>query len=183
VARQRPQSQARKNIEPYLAMLTTLGSLEIRVGLAPEEGRELKKELKDGGSTEVINPDINVATAAYQNEYGAQKTPARPAFRQTARSHVVRRQIQKFEQRLKMMAAANGLTNSAVVTASTELGQALADSLREMLERWSQPPNAPRTIADKGFNKPLTATMQTQESISARVFLRKSLRAKLMAKA
>jgi hypothetical protein len=176
VARQRPQSQARKNIEPYLAMLTTLGSLEIRVGLAPEEGRELKKELKDGGSTEVINPDINVATAAYQNEYGAQKTPARPAFRQTARSHVVRRQIQKFEQRLKMMAAANGLTNSAV-------GQALADSLREMLERWSQPPNAPRTIADKGFNKPLTATMQTQESISARVFLRKSLRAKLMAKA
>lgn len=163
-------------------MLTTLGSLEIRVGLAPEEGREPKRELKDEGTTEIVNSNINVATAAYQNEYGTQRTPARPAFRQTARSHVVRRQIQKFEQRLRAMAAANGLTNSAIVTASTELGQALADALREVLERWSQPPNAPRTIRDKGFNKPLTATMQTQESISARVFLRKSLRAKLTAK-
>lgn len=163
-------------------MLSTLGSLEIRVGLAPEEGRELKRELRDEGETELTNLQINVATAAYENEYGTQRIPARPAFRQTARSHIVRRQIQKFEQRLRAMAAANGLTNSAVVTASTELGQALADALRQTLKRWTQPPNAARTVHDKGFNDPLTATGQTQESISARVFLRKTMRAKLMAK-
>ena len=162
-----------------LAELEDLRTLKIEIGLAPEEGKAFKRELRDGGETEQTNLLINVATAAMENEYGKRGIPARPAWRQSFKSHETRRLAQKFGVGLR---TARGQSRKDLTEAATVLGQALVDLLRRTIEGWTRPPNSPRTIADKGFNDPLISTKQTVESLSARVYIRKRLRSKVFAR-
>lgn len=153
-------------------MLDTLAQLRVVVGLAEEEGSRKKFELRDGGRLQLINPDMNVATAAQYNEFGI-GVPMRPAWRTAARSAAVRALLARFGRRLPhARRPAAERVPMATVALAGEFGQSVAQELEETIRAWATPPNAKRTIRDKGFNDPLIATEQTVDSLTAQVVVR-----------
>lgn len=153
-------------------MLDALTLLSIDVGLAPEEGGQKKKELREGGSLLITSPNRNVATAAQFNEFGI-GVPMRPAWRTTARSAAVKALAARFGRRLSHARRPKAdRVPLAVVALAGEFGQSVAQELAATIRDWTTPPNAERTVRDKGFNDPLVATEQTVDSLSAQVKMR-----------
>lgn len=90
---------------------------------------------------------LPVAQVAFWNEFGTIKTPARPFFRTMVESKSPRWGI----------ALGNALrkTNYNGRAALAIMGEGIRGQLRQSIRDWSTPPNSPRTVALKGFNKPL----------------------------
>lgn len=86
-----------------------------------------------------------IAQVGYVNEYGTDTIPSRPFFR-TAIANVKGEMVETIARSLK---------NNDVETALRHGGEILADELKEQVVTWSDPPNAPYTIAQKGYNAPL----------------------------
>jgi hypothetical protein len=87
------------------------------------------------------------AQKAFWAEYGTVNAPARPAFRTT-----IAQQSPTWGRKLGLAVKA---TNYDGAKALALLGQSMRDDLESSIAQWSTPPNAPSTIAKKGFNKPL----------------------------
>lgn len=183
----RHRTELEKAQTVMIRTLTALEGFELRIGLAPEEGAEPKLELKEGGTVTQTNHAINVATAARDNEFGTIRSdgaviPARPAWRTTTRLRPLKRAVTEFEVELQAeLKRAKGLREAKLLSLATALGQDLAALLAEQLDVGHPPPNAPRTIRDKGFDKPLEATGQTRNSISSQVFMRKKRKLRVFA--
>lgn len=154
------------NYKAAFAMLDALGSLDIRVGLDRPEGSATKVALRDEG-TKLEVSDISVATAAYYNEYGTTKIPARAAWRQAANHDFMRRAIHSMKRKFRAKS-----DDTSIRTVAEEFALIVAKRLIGMIEIWSAPANAAWTVADKGFNDPLVATGQTIRSISTVVKVR-----------
>ncbi len=97
---------------------------------------------------------LSVAQVAFWNEFGTTHAPARPAFRTT-----ILRKSKDWGDRLSKAIVATDYDGRKALGL---LGQSMRDDLENSIAQWSTPPNAPSTIARKGFDKPLiwTGVMQ-----------------------
>lgn len=93
---------------------------------------------------------LSVAQVAFWNEYGTIRAPARPAFRTT-----IAKQSKTWGDKLGKAVKYYNYDGQKALAA---LGQSMRDDLEAEIAQWSSPPNAPSTIARKGFNKPLVHT-------------------------
>jgi hypothetical protein len=91
-----------------------------------------------------------VAQVAFWNEYGTSRTPSRPFFRTMIASKSPRWGIG--------LGIALRKTNYNARNALAIMGEGIRGQLRQSIRDWSTPPNSPRTVARKGFNKPLIET-------------------------
>jgi hypothetical protein len=174
-------------VKAAVAYFDRLASLEFRIGLAPEEGREPKDFLRERGTVHGVDGSINVATAAAQNEFGTvagehgSAIPARPAWRTTIRGQTLKKLATQFATRLRRRSLARQLALQHLDADANWLGQQLAAALVTTITRWTTPPNAPRTIAAKGENDPLVATRQTTGSISTQILMRRRRQRRIFA--
>lgn len=154
-------------LERIAEALRAAQDLDGRVGILPEEGREMKRERRvttDGTVIESTSTRITVAEAAIYNELGTHRIPARPVYRATARHPEARAII-----------AAMGLgieqtrTGADVLRFFEETGRRLLKMLADAVEGRTDPHNAPSTVAQKGFDDPLINTRQTLQSLSFEV--------------
>jgi hypothetical protein len=102
------------------------------------------------GATYPAGPNgeaLSIAQVAFWNEYGTIRAPARPAFRTT-----IAKQSPTWADKL---GKAVKYYNYDGVKALSALGQSMRDDLENEVAQWTTPPNAPSTIARKGFDKPL----------------------------
>lgn len=90
---------------------------------------------------------LAVAQVAFWNEYGTIHAPARPFFRTMIESKSPRWGIG--------LGIALRKTNYNARNALAIMGEGIRGQLRQSIRDWSTPPNSPRTVALKGFNKPL----------------------------
>jgi|SRR5690625_3321581 len=88
-----------------------------------------------------------VAEVGYVNEYGTDVIPSRPFFRST---------VSKNRRTLPRMAASL-INEHDTETALRLIGEHMVGALADSVQTWSEPPNAPSTIAQKGYNAPLRA--------------------------
>lgn len=90
---------------------------------------------------------LSVAQVAFWNEFGTIRAPARPFFRTMIESKSPRWGI--------ALGAALRKTDYNARNALAIMGEGIVGQLRQSIRDWSSPPNSPRTVAIKGFNKPL----------------------------
>lgn len=102
-------------------------------------------------------PDgTSVATVAFKNEYGYKNIPSRPFFRQTIK--------EKREEWSNL--AINGIRAGYSIDKVMGLvGTAMQNDIQYSIMTWQNPPNAPYTVAKKGFNAPLRETLLLRDSI------------------
>ena len=101
-----------------------------------------------------VYPDgTKVIDVARWNEFGTNKIPARPAFR---------RSISRTSPKLAAMGAeqARDMLHGRLRfdVAARRLAKVLVEDMKKAVESFRTPPNAPSTIAKKGFNNPLIET-------------------------
>ena len=105
-------------------------SIKARVGI-------IETKTYPGGAT--------TAEVGYWNEYGTKTIPPRPFFRSA---------IAKNREQLGAMMG-KLLQKHDADTAMRLVCEHMTDELKESVMTWEEPPNAPSTIAAKGFNAPL----------------------------
>jgi hypothetical protein len=119
-------------------------------------GGTLRMGFLEGAKYVGEDEGLPIAQVAFWNEFGTIRAPARPAFRTTIAD--------------RSGAWGKGLGASIVAhdydgeAALKDLGQAMRDDLESSIATWSTPPNAPSTIAKKGFNDPLIDSGQMQRA-------------------
>lgn len=104
---------------------------------------------------------LSVAQVAFWNNYGTSRSPARPFF-----DVMVRGNSGNWPKQMASIAKA---TNYDGARTMGLMGELLKDQLVASIRNWSQPPNAPATVAIKGFNKPLIDDGTMQRAVGARV--------------
>lgn len=100
------------------------------------------------------------AMKAYKNEYGEPNVPMRPAFQTMLKRRAT--QLVSFLKKSPLF-----LTNT--VETLDDIGVALRHHLENEIMGWRSPPNAPATVAKKGFNDPLMETGDLWASITSQV--------------
>lgn len=93
---------------------------------------------------------LPVATVAFWSEFGTVRSPARPFFRTMVDSKSPRWGIG--------LGVALKQTNYNARDALAIMGEGIRGQLRRSIRDWTTPPNSPKTVALKGFNKPLIDT-------------------------
>ena len=124
-------------------------------------------EALDGHGVDTGLYDGRSAEIGYYNEFGPDRIPSRPFMR---RSIDVRRNEVRAEMVRTAQAVAFGGTSPA--TALGDLGQWMEDRIKDIIDRsptWAVP-NAPLTVALKGFDHPLIETGEMQDSVEHRIF-------------
>ena len=101
----------------------------------------------------------SVAEVAAFNEFGGGHTPPRPFMRTCCE-----RRRNKWRKVIKD----NLAKNPDVRTTMAELAQVMVEDLKDYIKIWTYPPNAPSTIARKGFNDPLVDTGRMMNSVDWR---------------
>lgn len=102
-------------------------------------------------------PDgTSVATVAYKNEYGWKNIPSR-AFMRTTVSEQKEAWVELTKKGIKA-----GYTLEHTLNL---VGLSMQNEIQYSIMIWSEPPNAPATIAKKGQNSPLRDTMLLHDSI------------------
>lgn len=93
---------------------------------------------------------LHVAEAAFYNEFGTTHTPARPFFR-----NMLAKETPKWARALGLALKNNRYEPTGALTA---MGHGIKDALVVSILETNDPPNSKRTIAVKGFDKPLIDT-------------------------
>ena len=101
----------------------------------------------------------SVAEVAAFNEFGGGKVPPRPFMRTCVER---RKNIWK-----KLVRDELAKNEDARVTLAL-LGNRMVEDLKDYIKIWTYPPNAPSTIAKKGFNDPLVETGRMMNSVDWR---------------
>jgi hypothetical protein len=120
--------------------------------------------LRAGILEEAKYPDgTQVAQVGYIQEYGAPeaKIPPRPFFRAVI--------AEGKSTWPAILASGVEHYRGDVKSALALLGDQIVGELSQSVRDWSSPPNAPATIAKKGFNKPLIDTGRMANSFSYEV--------------
>lgn len=95
-------------------------------------------------------PGLSVAQVAFWNEFGTVRAPPRPFFRTT-----IAKESGTWGENLGKAVVFYKYNGELALRA---VGQAMRDDVEASIQRWTTPPNAPSTIAKKGFDKPLIHT-------------------------
>lgn len=106
--------------------------------------------------TEKYPDGTNVAQVAFWNEYGTVKSPPRPFFR-----NMIADKSGKWGAALGANLAATGYDTTKALSL---VGTGIKDQLTKSIVDFASPGNAPYTIAQKGFDKPLVDTGQMQRA-------------------
>lgn len=146
-------------LEKMLKRLQALETKEVQWGFFPES-RYTK-----------ANDRLPVAEVARRQEQGAPeyRIPPRPFFSsQVLRIHAIGDPVNvKFTVRLK------GLVTDYMLGFRTKSFQPLREVLQQSLQQeildWSSPPNAQKTIDNKGFDDPLIHTGKMYDSVKAKL--------------
>lgn len=114
--------------------------------------------LKAVGSkaTPTVVPSIPIAQAAFWNEYGTSRTPARPAFRTT-----IAKKSKGWGDKLGKAIIATDYDGRKALAM---LGQDMRDDLENAIAQWSSPANSALTVKIKGFDKPLVDSGDMQRA-------------------
>ena len=102
-------------------------------------------------------PDgLSVAQVAFWNELGTTKTPARSFFRT-----MISNESPGWSMKIAKLAkrGADGKTILGM------MGEDIQGALQQSIVGWSEPGNAPSTVAAKGFDKPLIDTGHMKDSV------------------
>lgn len=117
---------------------------EIAKGMAPGK-------LDVGFMSGATYPDgTPVAQVAFWNEFGTSRAPSRPFFRS-----MIAKESAGWPELLGKAAVSTGYNTRQTLGL---IGEKINDDLKSSIVDWQDPPNAPGTIAKKGFNKPLIDT-------------------------
>jgi hypothetical protein len=143
------------------------GGAKLEAALAKylaNENKVMRAGFLEGGTY----PDDgeSVASVAAANEYGTARevngrvveTPPRPFMRTTVASKGARWAKVVGEALLR-----NGVDLDAALRAA---GEAAVGDIQEAIGTWTEPPNAPATIAKKGFDRPLRETNHMVKSVA-----------------
>lgn len=104
---------------------------------------------------------LHVAQVAFWNIKGTIRTPARDFM-----GDMVRKKSPRWGASLgRILKRVNYDAEKALAL----MGEGISDQMRESIRNWQAPPNAPSTIAKKGFNKPLIETAVMLRSVDYQV--------------
>ncbi len=145
------------------------------VQISIDGGKELAKKLREIAAklekASTLNvgflegadyPDgTPVASVAAFNEWGTSRIPARPFFRSMSKAGQ-----KHWADDIGQILPANGY--DAELTMNL-MGEKLKGELQDSIRNWSEPPNAPSTIAKKGFDKPLIDTGDMLRAVGSEV--------------
>ena len=113
------------------------------------------------------NDNLPVAQVFQWQEEGTENIPMRPAIRYF---------IMQLEEEGKFIPFISKYLNSVAMGSMTwtqlydKIGEAAAKDLKEVVDQWEVPPNAPSTIAQKGGrNDPLVDTGTMRDSIEHKI--------------
>lgn len=104
---------------------------------------------------------LPVAQVAFWNEFGTTKIPPRPFFRA-----MIAKESPGWSVLVGKAAAYYQYDGKMVLKL---MGEKIAEQLQQSIVGWQEPPNAPYTVEQKGFNKPLIHTGHMQNSIGYEV--------------
>ena len=107
-----------------------------------------------------VESSAQVADYSIYNEYGTKRIPARPAMRTTLDINADR-----YVDGLGTLL----MSGMDPETAMDTLAQQMEGDIKKMIAEWQQPPNAPATVARKGYNAPLKETGAYEHAITSRV--------------
>lgn len=98
-----------------------------------------------------------VSSVAMFNNYGTDNIPARPFFDQFS------------EESQDIMRDVAAVSPPVMDGVANQLANELEARLRQIIRDWTEPPNAPSTIAKKGRDEPLVDTELMLNSVDHRV--------------
>lgn len=105
---------------------------------------------------------VNVAEIAVIQEYGTEKIPPRPAFRRGLEEGVkVNKKLIGAQLKNLVQRAAQGRMSEvhrSLVVMLTQIGKSAKAKTKEIISTGDETPNAPATVAKKGFDHPLFET-------------------------
>ena len=110
------------------------------------------------GKTSKVLP---VAQVGFWNEFGTVTSSERPFMRT-----MVERKTPRWGVSLGNLLRANHYDAEKALAL---MGEGIKGQLVRSIAEWSAPPNAPRTVARKGFNKPLVETALMMRSVDYQV--------------
>jgi hypothetical protein len=102
-----------------------------------------------------------VAAVAFWDEFGTTTAPARPFFRTT-----ITEKSSEWADRLAKSAVHFEYDSDKILNL---MGQTIAEDIQQSIVGWTDPENAPSTVAKKGFNKPLIDKGVMQRSVDYEV--------------
>jgi hypothetical protein len=105
--------------------------------------------------------NLPVAQVAFWNQYGTSRTPARPFITQMVES--------KSPRWGNALGANLRAVNYDSEKALRRTGEGIQGQMVQSIRDWRDPPNAPRTVKEKGFNKPLIDTAVMIRSVDYQV--------------
>lgn len=104
---------------------------------------------------------LPVAQVAFWNQYGTVRSPARPFF-----TDMIEKRSPRWGVSLGNILRKN---NYDAERSLALMGEGIKGQLVQSIRDWNTPPNAPRTVAIKGFNKPLVHTALMMRSVDYQV--------------
>jgi hypothetical protein len=104
---------------------------------------------------------LPVAQVAFWDEFGTARSPERPFFRT-----MVERKSPRWGVSLGNILRANHYDAERSLAL---MGEGIKGQLQRSITEWTTPPNSPRTVARKGFNKPLIDTAVMLRSVDYQV--------------
>lgn len=104
---------------------------------------------------------LPVAQVAFWNQYGTSRSPARPFF-----TDMIERKSPRWGVSLGNIMRKNDYDAERSLAL---MGESIKGQLQASINNWSTPPNSPRTVKIKGFNKPLIHTALMLRSVDYQV--------------
>lgn len=138
-----------------------LGWKDIMHGFRRLNGKTIKAGVLEGAGSEANGASI--AEVATYNEYGTSRIPSRPFIA------IATDESKGWQSEVKKQVG--GITSSADVNgALNTIGEQMKKNIKNVIgDRSKLKPNAPSTIAKKGFDAPLIDTGKLQEAIDFEV--------------
>lgn len=122
---------------------------------------EMNASVRVGVLENATYPDgTPVAMVAFWNEYGTKTSPVRAFFRTTV-SDQKKNWVLSVQNLMKIHDDPKKVMGL--------IGEHMRGQIVQSINTWTDPPNAPYTVAMKGFNAPLRDTGQLMRSISFEV--------------
>jgi len=138
-------------------MVKRVGSLSA----ALSKYKEMNASVRVGVLENATYPDgTPVAMVAFWNEYGTRTSPVRAFFRTTV-SEQKKNWVLSVQNLMKMHDDPKKVMGL--------MGEHMRGQVVQSINTWTDPPNAPYTVARKGFNKPLVEHGIMMRSISYEV--------------
>lgn len=138
-------------------MVKRVGSLSA----ALSKYKDMNASVRVGVLENATYPDgTPVAMVAFWNEYGTRTSPVRAFFRTTV-SENKKNWVLSVQNLMKM--------HNDPKQVMGLIGVHMQEQIVQSINTWSDPPNAPYTIAKKGFDKPLVERGIMMRSIKSEV--------------